>query len=130
MPDDPALPFPPPFAPSPTVNVSVAGSRVIGSGTTVMLPTQTIIYAIADLVFQVKFADDGGDHSFDSRSVDAKTVEITLRNFKNALGTVLNPVQCGTIAGEPLYIALFVEDVADKLRVVSHTFSLGGAHGA
>ena len=108
------------------VKVSVAGSEVVSSGTIVTKRQYGLTISLAGLTYEFIFEDDGDSHEIAVNKIGEKSVQFRLIKFDNVLGTSVNFIKVGEVAGSPLWLSLYVEAVGDDIRVVSYTLYLGG----
>lgn len=122
---EPALPF----GLKPAVAISIGESVLIGSGVFVARPMWTVDLAVADLKFVLKFEDDGGqERKLDMVRPDEKSLTITLRNFTNALGTAVRPINIAQVNERPVWLALYVEALPE-VKAISYSIFWGGDLG-
>jgi hypothetical protein len=119
MPDEPELPLGP--SPNrPAVAAFVENAEFISSGVAVMKAGHVFSLRVANLLYQMTYADDYETHSVETMRVSDRQINIELRGFKNVLGTSLSPIRIGSIGDRPLHLALFVEAIGTDVKVLLH----------
>lgn len=111
------------------MKISSGGHDVHASGTVISYKKESLVFQLADdLRIIFKFLDDEvGKPHMNASGTDAHSLEITLFNFNNPLGTgIIDPLLIGELNDRELYVCFMVHSIAETPSKTFHyTWYLG-----
>lgn len=115
-----------PFAP---LQIKTGSFDVVASGTVITVPSQNLEFQISNLRVVFAFVSDGGQPRLGPGSASDFTLNLTLYNFNNSIGSgTTSPIEIGNLSGRKLWLSFTVYALSpESSKTVHYTFMLGDA---
>jgi hypothetical protein len=111
------------------IKIKSGTKEVIASGTVISFEGNPIGFEIENIKFIFEFVDEEGKAGTDVNftSPEERTLKITLKNFKNPLGTGnQKPMAVGTFHGLRLFLSYRVYQLEGSDKTLDYTFYTEG----
>ncbi len=114
--------------------ISSGSAEIIVSGLATSFKGSPISVSFGEparITLTFSFVDQAGEgHSMKSNSPAPNTLEFTLVNFSNPLGTgTTQPIQIGTFGGKPMYVHFRVYSIGESDRTLQFTVYADSSSG-
>jgi hypothetical protein len=115
-----------PFAP---LQIKAGGFDVVASGTVITAPSQNLEFQLGNLRVIFAFVFDGGQPRLGPSSASGSTLNLTLYNFNNSIGSgTTSPIEIGNLSGRKLWLSFNVYALSpESSKTVHYTFMVGEA---
>ena len=109
------------------LQIKTAGRDVIATGTVITGDHLNLEFQIAHLRVVFSFVSDGGQPRLGPGSASDSTLNLTLYNFNNSIGSgTTTPLEIGTLSGRKLWLSFMVYALSpESSKTVHYTFMLG-----
>lgn len=115
-----------PFAP---FQIRTGGFDVVAAGTVITADNQSLEFQLAHLRVVFSFVSDGGSTRLGPGSASGSTLNLTLYNFTNSIGSgTTSPIEIGILSGRKLWLSFMVYALSpESSKTVHYTFMVGEA---
>jgi hypothetical protein len=113
-----------PFAP---LTIKTGGRDVVASGTVITGEKANLEFQLAHLRIVFSFVSDGGQPKLGPSSATGSTLNLTLYNFDNSIGSgTTSPLEIGNLQGRRLWLSFMIYALTpDSSKTVHYTFMVG-----
>jgi hypothetical protein len=111
------------------LQIRTGGFDVVASGTVITAPTQNLEFQLGNLRVVFAFVSDGGQPRLGPGSASGSTLNLTLYNFNNSIGSgTTSPIEIGNLSGRKLWLSFTVYALSpESSKTVHYTFMVGDA---
>lgn len=114
--------------PSTQLQIRTGGFDVVVSGTVITANNNSLEFQLAQLGVIFSFVTDGGDTRLGKPYVSGSSLNLTLYNFNNSIGSGTTlPIEIGKLYGKKLWLSFMVYALSpESSKTVHYTFMVGG----
>jgi len=107
--------------------IKTGGRDVVASGTVITGEKANLELQLAHLRVVFSFVTDGGQPRLGPSSATGSTLNLTLFNFDNSIGSgTTSPLEIGTLQGRRLWLSFMIYALSpDSSKTVHYTFMVG-----